>query len=148
MQKLKTLVITAILILFLTPYAGSLEWQTANQITIGWDAVTTLPDGDPLPVGNTIKYNVYLVNSVTDPDKTNPVLLNSEPISELRYTMTLNTEGKFFVGVTAVRYDGAELVGESTTNYSDINGVMTPNPFGVRYYVIPNPPANLHVEQP
>ena len=142
MRKLKTLVITAILIILFAPYAGSLEWKATNQATIAWDQVTTLENGDPLPANNTIKYRVYLANAVTDSDKTNPALLGE--IDQLQYTLTLNSEGKYFVGVQSVRYDENALEIEvSTVNWSDVNGAMTPNPFGLVHYLPPAAPANL-----
>jgi hypothetical protein len=130
--------------LLLTPFAGSVEWKTTNQATVQWDAVATLENGDPLPAGNTVAYRVYLANAVTDPNKDNPTNLTPTPISQLTMTLTLNVEGKYFVGVQAVRYDesGTEI-GVSTINWSDVNGAATPNPFGLVHYLLPATPMNL-----
>ena len=117
------------------------DWVTANQSTIAWDAVTTLSNGDPVPENNTIGYAVYLANSITDPNKTNPAELGS--ILELSYLVTLNNEGSYFVGVKAIRKlsDGT-IVGESNIAWSD-NPEYTSggNSFGIRYFL---PPACVH----
>lgn len=118
------------------------EWKTTNQATAAWDAVTTLDDGSALPAGNTVKYRVYLSNAVTDPDKANPALLGET--DQLEYVITLNAEGKYFVGVQSVRFDEtATEVGVSAINWSDTNGAATPNPFGLVHYLPPAAPANL-----
>ena len=137
---MKKLIIIA-LILSVAFAVGAVEWRTANQTTIGWDAVTLLDDGSALPAGTTIQYRVYMSNSITDPTKANPVTLTTT--DQLEYTITLNAEGKFYVGVSAVRFDGTEEVDESAINWSDVNGEMTPDPFGLRFYKPLPAPKNL-----
>jgi hypothetical protein len=125
-------------------YANAIEWKATNQVTIAWDATTTLIDGQPIPAGAIIKYDVYISNADTDPDKANPTKLTAEPIDALEYTLTLNTEGRYIAGVKAVRFDTAGAqVAESEVNWSDANGAMTPNPFGLIHYLAPTAPANL-----
>lgn len=123
-------------------WAEAVEWKALNQATVEWEAVSANEAGDPLPAGDTVKYRVYLANAVTDPDKTNAVLLGET--DQLEYILTLNTEGRFVVGVSAVRYDdaGTELE-ESAINWSDVNGEATPNPFGFEHYLKPAVPKNL-----
>ena len=124
-----------ILILSVAFNVGALEWKTTNQATVEWDIKTDIVPGTPIPAGNEIRYNVYLANSITDPDHANPVKLTTEPITATSFLVTLGGEGKYHVGVSAVRYDNGELVDESSINWSDVNGEATPNPFGIRYYV-------------
>ena len=143
---MKKVIVTLLISLVFVVSALSIEWKTANQATVQWDAVTTLSDGNPVPSDNSVKYRVYLANAVTDPDKTNPSLLTTNPISALEYIITLNTEGKYYIGVSAVRYDstGAEIADtESDINWSDTNGESTPNPFGLVYYIKMGAPKNL-----
>jgi hypothetical protein len=143
---MKKVIVTLLISLVFVVSALSIEWKTANQATVQWDAVTTLSDGNPVPADNSVKYRVYLANAVTDPDKTNPSLLTTNPISTLEYIITLNTEGKYYIGVSAVRYDstGAEIADtESDINWSDTNGESTPNPFGLVYYIKMGAPKNL-----
>jgi hypothetical protein len=120
----------------------AVEWKKTNQATVAWDAVTTLADGMPIPAGDVVKYRVYLANHQTDPDKANPALLGETDL--LDYTITLNTEGRFVVGVQTVRYDGAGVELEvSTINWSDVNGEETPNPFGIFHHIPPGRVKNL-----
>lgn len=137
--------IIAILILGLWIFCGNaaaVDWKVTNQATIAWDAVITLGDGSALPAGNLIKYKVYLANAITDPNKQNPATLGET--DQLEYLITLNAEGKFIPGVSAVRYDetGA-AIDESAINWADVNGESTPNPFGLVHYIPPAMPMNL-----
>ena len=150
-MKLKTLKASWVISLIMTLTfaltvicADAIEWKAANQVTIAWDATTTLIDGQPIPAGAIIKYDIYLSNADTDPGKTNPIKLNAAPIDALQYVVTLNTEGKYIVGVKALRFDDTgAMVAESNMNWSDVNGVKTPNPFGLVHYIAPEPPGNL-----
>ena len=117
--------------------ASALDWHTANQSTVGWTAVTKLASGTAIPEGSIIKYQTYLANAITDPDKTNPSDTGIVETNEKIYT--LGTEGKFFVGVRTLRYVDNELVGQSLdVAWSDIadfcKGGIT---FGLQFYMIP-----------
>jgi len=141
MKKSIYVVILSLVIIF---SAYALDWQKTNQATVAWDAVTTLEDGTVIPAGDVIKYNVYLANFKTDPNKENPSLLTTTPIVDLQYVITLNTEGRYLVGVSAVRFDSeGTLLEESEVNWSDTNGEYTPNPFGIVHHVPPGKPKNL-----
>lgn len=124
-------------------------WHTANQATIGWDAVTTIEGGAPLPAGDTIEYVVYLSNAITDPGKDNPVEVAT--LTDLTQLITLNTEGRYFVGVKAVRkiQDGTE-VGESEVSWSDNpQVVLNGDTFGLRYFLPPSGPVNVRpIQEP
>lgn len=139
----KTIFIITILTAFVfCGSAGAIDWKKTNQATVAWDAVTVLEDGTALPADDVVKYRVYLANEKTDPDKANPALLGETDL--LEYTITLNTEGRFWVGVQSVRYDSAGVELEvSTINWSDTNGEYTPNPFGIFHHVPPGKPKNL-----
>jgi len=140
MKKL-TLII-AILAIVSAGFANAVEWHTANEKTISWDAVTTLTDGNPIPANHTLKYRIYLANAITDPDKTNAALLVET--DQLSYSIVLNTEGKYFAGVQTVRYDENNVeVSISGINWSDINGEYTPNPFGIQHFIPTEMPKNL-----
>lgn len=123
--------------------ANAVDWKKTNQFTVQWDAVTTLSDGSALPSGSSIKYEIFLANADTDANKTNPSLITATPISGLSYTLTLNTEGRFLVGVRTLRFDSNnERAAESDIGWSDdIN--IAPNPFGIYYVLIPAKVKNL-----
>ena len=113
--------------------AHAIEWHTANQITVAWDANTAVVAPDVL------KYGVY-TKMLPDGE---PVLLQEQDSTAV--TITFQAEGRYIIGVTSVRYvggaEGERL--ESVVNWSDENGASTPNPFGASYYTIPDPPTGL-----
>lgn len=138
----RLIVVLAIALLFVCSTVGAVEWKKTNQATVAWDAVTTLVDGSAIPAGDVLKYRVYLANAQTDPDKANPALLGET--DQLEYLITLNTEGRYWVGVQTVRYDSAGVELEvSTINWSDVNGEYTPNPFGIFHHLPPGQVKNL-----
>ena len=93
--------IIALLIVFVAApvWAQDVVWHNANQVTVGWDAVTQDIDGDPI---TGVTYEVLLANADTDPSKTNPVVVAETDLLEATLTMT---KGRYFVGVRAVYLD-------------------------------------------
>jgi len=138
------LMIPFILCYVVTP-AMALTWVTANQSTVSWDAVTQDVDGDPIPTGFHMEYNVYLANSATDPGKANPAKVGTT--NQTQYTITLNTKGTYFVGVTSFLAEDATsqpVVPESNFAWSDNpadckDGVD----FGIRFFAAMAAPTNL-----
>jgi len=127
-----------ILALFIAaPAMAATNWVTANQTTVAWDPVTKSADGTVTFGAGEITYSVYLANAITDPSKSVPVKVRT--IAETQTTLTLNVEGKYFVGVSAVRTVSGSLIGESGIMWSD----MVAPSFGIQFFVIPGPPAGL-----
>ena len=131
-------VITLLLFLSLSVFGGyitshAIEWHTANQITVAWDANTAVVAPDVL------KYGVY-TRMLPDGQ---PVLIQEQDSTAV--TITFQAEGRYVIGVTSIRYVGSATGErlESVVNWSDVNGVSTPNPFGASYYTIPDPPTGL-----
>jgi hypothetical protein len=124
---------------------AAVSWQTANQFTVAWDAVSTNVDGDALGETDVVKYEVFLANNLTDPNKTNPTSLGIT--NETTYTLTLNTEGYYVIGIKSLRYiveNEAEIfVSSSSISWSDDPNVGTE--FGVRYFL---PPAAVSGMRP
>ena len=110
----------------------ALDWHTANQATVAWDPSEKIVDTD------VITYVLYFKIVGTEV----PILAGET--ADLNFTFTFTNEGKYYLGVSAKRLviDG-EIV-ESEINWSDVNGESTPSPFGVRFYVKPEQPKNLH----
>jgi len=117
---------------------GAVEWHTANQITVAWNAVTTVTAPDVL------KYGVYTKRLPNDA----PVFFGEQ--DALSALITFEAEGKYIIGITTIRYvdQGApdEQRLESEINWSDVNGESTPNPFGSSYYTTPESPKNLRIQ--
>ena len=129
------------------PPGDQAPWITANQITIEWDAVTTLDNGDPIPAGDQIVYDVFVYNfkgSAMTQVVTDGLLTS--------VTITFNIEGRYSAGVRVKRIVDAgtpdEEILESPVNWSNVNGVYTPNPFGLRYFINPSMPINLRIPVP
>ena len=142
MKRLFLMIIVSVLTLGLAMSASAVEWHTANQVTIAWDAY----DGVIQP-GDQITYKVYSKQLPAGAE----LLLNE--VSTLGATITFTSEGRYIVGVQTVRGvdengDGTfdpdtEQVLESEINWSDTNGEFTPNPFGLRYFINPGKTKNL-----
>lgn len=113
------------------------DWHTANQVTLAWDAVTEMQNGDPIPATDKVKYKVYIKNASTG----GPGVELGE-VTALEYTITLNTEGSYFLGAKALRYSSADLLlSESIICWSDVPECAADGkPFGVRYWL---PPASV-----
>ena len=108
-----------------------------NQITIAWDAVTTLATGDPwVSIGDSIAYDVVIKKL---PAGTEQMIGRT---SNLQMTITIPAQGEWAVGLRAVRIfpDGTEV--PSATTWST-ESAGTPNPFSVMYVIPLAPVKNL-----
>ena len=111
-------------------------FHNANEASIEWSAVTTDVDDDPIT--GTIQYRIYLANADTDPGKASPTLI-ADGLTDLAYTVTLGTKGRYFVGASA--FDGED---ESVINWADEIENQGENPlFGLRWKVSPHAPKNI-----
>lgn len=141
MKRLVTII--GILALLYSP-ALAVDWTTANQSTIGWDAVTTNTEGDPIPVGDTVEYDLYLVkesSSDRDTDK-----IKKGTTDQLQYILTFNQEGRWLAGIQAVRIPAASPEDKkySTLIWSDSTDIsLVPKPFGFIYFASPADPGGF-----
>ncbi len=139
MQKLEIMILAlSILILLLVNNVMAQTWHTANQQTVAWDAVTTSIEGNIIPPEQ-ISYAVYLCNATTDPDLKNPVRI--ETTNQLSSLVTLGVEGRYFIGVQAIRTVKNEVVGESSIVWSRDD----PYNFGLQYFAAPRDPTGLNL---
>jgi len=121
---------------------GSVEaqtWITANQATIGWDASTTLTSGAAVPPADLVKYQAWTKRGADA-----PVKVGSE-ITALQTTITFSAEGRYLMGVQAIRYPAGETVGQpSTITWSDSTDVVAvPSRFGIVYFLATRNPGNF-----
>jgi hypothetical protein len=80
------------------------EWVKSKNVTVAWDAPTTLEDGTTVTQDLALRYNVYLDRD-TDKTHEDAKLLTTEPIAETRYTISsIEHKGKYFVGIQALAY--------------------------------------------
>jgi hypothetical protein len=145
---LKILVL-AFLLAFATTAHAQFNWVTANQGTFQWDAITVDGDGDPFPAGTHVEYQSVYVNSLADPNKDNPILVEQTTLTQS--TVTFPGKGRFWVGAKAVLIDdgSGEIVKESTFAWSDVpenclNGVV----FGFQLFADIVFPGNMRVPTP
>lgn len=131
------------LMIFVSSNALALDWHTANQKTVAWDPVMTMDNGKPIPEGNIVKYQTYVVDAIADHDKQNPIDAGIVDINEKIFT--LSNEGKYYIGVQALRYVDDELVGQSIIVWSD-NPVVCKNEqtFGLKFYFMPDNIGNMY----
>ena len=129
---MKKLLIT-IAILLCATVASAQTWHTANQGTFAWDAVTQLSDGTNVPAGDIVKYQAYKRLSPALPTAGEKV---GSEITTLQQTVSFTTEGGYFVGASAIRYVGADRIGESPVAWSDNPAVCANGQaFGFKYWL-------------
>jgi len=144
MKKIKSILVFLIVLLFTAaPVFADVNWHLANQTTVGWDAVTTLSDGTTVP-SEQVSYKVYIAKLV---DKTDMVEVGNA-IVDVEFTVTLNSEGKWFVGVKAVRTIDGVNIDSSRIAWSDMpldceNGTT----FGIMLYLGPANVTGLRITQ-
>lgn len=132
---MKKFLITLISFIMLTipSYA---EWHSANQITLSWDAVTMLTDGQPIPEENTILYKAYIKEA-----RTGAMEEVGPEIAELTCLITFTEEGDYYLGVSAIRIIPAsggipEIRFESTISWTDEPANTAKNEvLGASYYI-------------
>jgi hypothetical protein len=134
MKKIVMAMVLAMMLVFTgTAMAQVDNWHIANQATVGWNAVTLLDNGEPIPATDTVRYVVLMSNAITDPNKTNPVELGTT--DALEYVITLNTEGRYLVGIKSERLVEGTKVAESTVAWSDDPAaVKDGKTFGLTYF--------------
>ncbi|MHC4310890.1 MAG: hypothetical protein ACYSW3_00280 [Planctomycetota bacterium] len=151
MQPVFLLVVVILGVLFLLSGTASADftWVTTNQGTFQWDAVIVDGDGDPIPAGMHVEYRSYYVNSIADPTKTNPILV--EQTTVLQSTVTFPGKGRYWVGVTANLVDdgSGEAVQTSDFAWSDVPASCKDgNTFGFQLFAILPSPGGLNAPTP
>ena len=140
MKKARLLIAIVFALVLFAGIASAQEWEPVycNQLTIGWNAVSTLANGDPIPAEDSVEYEVSLMKL---PDG-EPVVLGRT--ATLNYVVTIPDEGEYIVAVAAVRLcaDGTESVSE--LNWSNVDGESTPNPFSAILRIPPSNVTGLH----
>jgi hypothetical protein len=90
------------------------KWVKSNNVTVAWDAPTSLEDGTTISKDLELRYNVY-IDRDTDNTHDDKELLTAEPIAETKYTIaSIEHKGKYFIGIQTLAYrvkDG-ELYGD------------------------------------
>ena len=118
-----------------------------DQATLNWDAVIELTDNTPIGPGDVIEYEVYRT-SYPVIDGQNPAAHVIEgTVSSTSLAINVPNDGvSYAYGVrTRLTTDGGATVLYSPINWSDVDGLSTPNPFLYRHpqTVSPKAPQGL-----
>ena len=139
MKKLFIIVLFAAMIVVPGLSLGQ-TWYNTNQATLLWGAVVTLDEDIPLPAGETMYYHAYLKKGSAD---SVPIKVSSDPFEALEYTFTFEEEGKYFMGVSAVRVlEGEEYESPVAWSHNEID-CRNNEAFGILYIVTPAKPFDL-----
>lgn len=120
MKKIFLLLIIFVVLVFADQaMAQEVVWYPVDQITVHWLAVTEDVDGDALPTYATLRYKVYLVDAVGDPDRLSPIEVANIPAPAIEVTITIPSKGQYYSGVEAVLeyIDGS--IDQSGINWAD-----------------------------
>lgn len=124
-----------VVLLFLLPLLMAQQIVYYDTVPITWDAHASI-------LGSTITYEI-----VRAPRYEPELFEIVDEILAIEYDVPLVVEGEWIIGVRTIRtIDG---IGErllSDINWSNINGVWTPDPFVVRYFVVPEMVKNLRLQ--
>lgn len=120
-------------LLLVLPLLYAQEVHYVNQISVAWDPVSSTGE---------ITYEVFYSSyPVVDPlDFDAHVLVVETPTPTA--VITFSEEGKYAIGVRTKKVIDGEIL-YSDMNWSYENGLSTPNPFIVVYYVPPDAVLNL-----
>jgi len=122
---------------------AAVDWVSANQVTVSWDAVTTDTNGNPLPAAE-IRY-VTLYANESDTAKANPVTVGTT--TGVEQVFTFAGEGRFILGVRAERVQGTTVVATGPISWSDNPAVcLDGKTFGVSRYAAPGQAGGLKIK--
>lgn len=137
---MKKCIVALTLVMALVISVAYADFMMANSMTIGWEAVTVLENGNAVPADDVISYNVYIVEATEDGVKLNPVLMGNT--EDTTFLITLTEEGQYWVGLTTLR-NGAET---EEVAWSD-NPVCVQNGsiFGIMFFYPAELPAGMYI---
>ena len=146
---MKKLILTLLACLLLAGIAGADDWHATNQVTVRWDAVTTLIDDRPIPEGDVVTYSVY-----TRSVQSGAEVLAVPDISVVETSVTFIEEGDYHIGVRAIRTvppvgEIPERVFYRTIGWSDDPLIVKDGvTFGVSHYVALSNIGGLEMDPP
>jgi len=121
-----------------------LEWTATNQVTVAWTPVATLMDGSGIPAGDLVSYEVFTSPEAGD-KLSDKVKIGETP--DTAFVITFETEGRFFLGVAAVRIRNDIKISYSSISWSDNPvAVKDGKTFGIIYFRAPAGALGLEVK--
>ena len=111
-----------VLFFIYTPVEAVNWWYSTDIDTVAWDANIDV---------TTPSYRIYIATFDVGLDAMGAENVLAE-ITELTYTIPFTSDmaGYYIIGVTTVENSGQTDEAESAINWSYVNGVSTPEPFG------------------
>jgi hypothetical protein len=123
-------------------FAQTPTYRYANAIVLAWDPPTTLENGDPIPVGDSISYEILVAAPGEKPGEVRATVTDSQE------AVSFASEGEYSVGVRAVRIvasTGDRL--ESPINWLDVGeGNQDGVPVIVRVFFPPGSAGALRLQ--
>ena len=117
------------------------NWKTANSITVSWDAVQSMAEGDVM------KYQVYTSTNLVNPNLAAKAVGTEVVTTE--QVVNFMSEGKYYLGVETVRYPAGEATGtgikSANISWSNDVSVCKEGTFGVIYYSLPKNAIGLRL---
>jgi hypothetical protein len=117
----------------LSTFAAAQVYYPADSLNVAWDSVV-------VPSGSTVEYAVYTRLTTQGVGEAQLRTTVQNPSAAVQFT----SEGRYFVGVKAVRKVGGQEVASSEISWSDnatsCQGGVT---FGAVYYSAPSAPKGL-----
>ena len=112
-------------------------WYTANQVTLAWDPVAKV-----LATDQANRYQVYSRNDLVS----NGTPISGE-IAEMQLVISFTVEGRYYLGVEAIRYPAGETVGIRSAGkaWSNVAADTNNNPFGVSFFAVPGNVGGLRL---
>ena len=131
-------------VLICAQFANAVDWLTANQVTLAWNPVISMEGGAAIPEGDVISYEVFSVPEIGD--KALDLKLEGETLST-EMTISFIEEGRFYLGVRAVRQKYDKRVSQSQVIWTDDPGVMKDGEAqGVIFFRAPSEPLDLEIK--
>jgi len=122
-----------LVLMFISVLAFGQQVVREATVEIEWNAVVDT---------EIISYDV-----VTAPRNDSTDITVKGNTSGLFYTVMFAAEGEYIIGVRTVKYIASvDETLYAPINWSDVNGVYTPDPFIVRYFTVPESIENLRLK--
>lgn len=123
-----------LILLMVLPFLLGQAVVRENPVSIAWNPVAAMG-------GDAISYEVFIAPI---DDKAAAESIGLTDLTEME--ISINVEGDWIVGVRTVRtITESEEILYSEINWSDENGINTPDPFFIRNYIAPAAPINLRL---
>lgn len=131
-------------VLICAQFANAVDWKTANQVTLAWNPATSMGGGAAIPEGDVVSYEVFTVPEIGDK------ALDRTPEGETLSTemvISFIEEGRFYLGVRAVRSKNGQRLSQSEIIWTDDPSVMKDGKAqGVIFFRVPGEPLALEIK--